>query len=79
MPRLKKHFIVQPYWRSPKGLAPGQAVRYPTEEAARMHATQSLAIYEGAHVLSIEVEEQLDFCDEPKILATVGEVPELMI
>lgn len=75
MTRLQRVFVVQPYWRSPKGLAAGKGSRHKTEGEARQYADRLIPVFECAHVLSMEVCEQMNFCGEAELVASFGEVP----
>lgn len=73
MPRMKKVFVVQPFWRSPDGLAACTPVVCPSETEARSRAYGMVPVYAGASVLVIEGAPEIDYCGEPEVVASYGE------
>ncbi|MHB8285952.1 MAG: hypothetical protein ACYDD1_14920 [Caulobacteraceae bacterium] len=69
-------YIVQPYWRSGKGLQPGTGKRHENEEKALQDGRMMESRNAGVVVMAVEYDADCDFFGEPRLIATYGEVPE---
>ena len=74
----REQYVVQPFWMSAKGLRRGEGKRLSKD------ATQADAMASGARmaetatgvlVIGLEVAEDVDYCGEPRVIASYGEVP----
>ena len=73
--KLKEVFVVQSFWRSPKGWATGQPERFEKEDEARRRATSLKPVYEGVVILAMDIAEGADYVSEPRQIAQLGELP----
>lgn len=71
----KTIYCAQAFWRRPSGLFGGTVHQFMTKDRA---LAGGQALFTGAHgvaVFSVEGYPDVDLWEEPKIIATFGEVP----
>ena len=70
-------YIVQGFWREGRGFRSGQARRIDSEPQARRYGAELAQQAPGVTVVAVEVDETVDYCGEPLVLVSYGEVPDL--
>lgn len=71
----KTIYCAQPFWRRRHGLAGGVVHRFVTEERALSGGEILSRSADGVAVFSLTGEPDVDFWDEPQVIATFGSVP----
>lgn len=70
-------YVIQPYAAAVKGLAKTAPQRCDDRRAAIRAAERCAEVCAGVTVSEMEVDRTVDFCGEPRLIATFGQVPEL--
>lgn len=71
----KTIYCAQPFWRRQGRLEAGPAHQFLTEERAMIGGEILAGSADGAAVFSLTGEPDVDFWDEPVIIATFGDAP----
>ena len=71
-------YVLQPFWRQGRGFRKGGAQRLASEVQALRSGEELARSCSGVVVMVIEVAEDVDYCGEPRLLASFGEVPEVV-
>lgn len=70
-------YIVQAFWPLKGGVMKGQPHRLESKPQALRYGAELATQAPGVIVFAMEVDETVDYCGEPRLLATYGEVPDL--
>lgn len=68
-------FVVQPYTRRGRMWEARPALRLDSGPQALRRGAEISAAHAGVVVYALEVAADVDFCGEPRVLATFGDVP----
>lgn len=74
----KMAYLVQPYRLERGGYSYAQPLRLESQAQALRKAEDTVGpVFVGADVLEMEVAPECDYCGEPRLIASYGEVPEM--
>lgn len=68
-------YVMQPYWQSPRRLAPGEPEQFRNEPAARRAGERALRTNAGAVVYSVTGSPDCETWSEPRVIWRAGEIP----
>ena len=71
----KETYVVQPFaWRG-RNLQARDAIRVDSEVKALRKGEELRTRYAGVSIMAVEVAEDVDWCGEPRLVASFGDVP----
>ena len=72
-------YCVQSFWRDRRKLAAGRLRQFKNEADARMAGESASRRDAGVIVFAITGNPEADYWDEPRLLASYGDVPDLAV
>lgn len=68
-------YCVQTYWKDRRRLNSGDLRQFKDEPKARAHAERMSVRQDGVLLYALEGDPDMDFWDEPRVIAAYGETP----